>query len=229
MTQSEIAIINLSTNVTDAQVGAIVPALQKQVSEHLQAAWRVNAVLKFYPKGSPAPKGDWPLSIMDVSDVLDDSGYHNADANGPFARVFVKTAMDANQEWTAVASHELLEMLIDPYANLASFVPSDDIGNVGQYYDLEVCDPVFTESYLIDNVTVSDFVFPEWFAPWVAQPDPNKPSLQVDQAKILQGPTTLAPGAIVAVSTTGRYTLSGEAVAPSMAAARRPSTIRKPT
>jgi hypothetical protein len=227
MPQIQVAIVNQSDSVTDAEVRTIVPALQEQVSQHLEAAWRVNATLSFYPKGSQSPAGSWPLFIMDVTDAPADSGYHNADANGPFGRVFVKTAMDANQQWTAVASHELLEMLINPYGNLAGFVPSDDTGNVGVYYDLEICDPVYTESYLIGNVSLSDFVFPEWFASWVAEPDPNKPSLQVDQANRLNGPTKLAPGAIVAASSTGRYTLNGEPSALNAGAARRPSrTIR---
>ena len=85
-----------------------------------------------------------------------DSGYHNVDAQGPFGRVFVKTATEVKQKWTVVASHELLEMLINPYANLASFVPSDETGNVGVYYDLEVCDPVYLDelSYSVKNVSV---------------------------------------------------------------------------
>jgi hypothetical protein len=49
------------------------------------------------------------------------------------------------QKWTVVASHELLEMLLNPYSNLASFVSSDETGNGGLCDDLEVCDPVYLD------------------------------------------------------------------------------------
>jgi len=211
MVQLQVAVVNQSNILADADVQAIVPALQEQVSQHLEPTWRVNAALAFFKKGSQPLAGSWRLLIMDDTDVTGDSGYHNVDAQGPFGRVFVKTATEVKQKWTVVASHELLEMLINPYANLASFVPPDETGNVGVYYDLEVCDPVYLDelSYSVKNVSVSDFVFPEWFAPWVAQPDPSKPSLQVDYAKRLDGPTKIAPGAIVSVSSTGRYPLNG--------------------
>jgi hypothetical protein len=40
MPQIQVAIVNQSVSVADAEVQAIVPALQEQVSQHLEAAQR---------------------------------------------------------------------------------------------------------------------------------------------------------------------------------------------
>lgn len=206
-----VAVVNQSDTVTDSEVQTVITALQQQVSLHLAPNWRVDAALTFVAKGAVPRPGSWRFLIMDVTDVPGDSGYHNADDQGPFARVFAKTAMDARQQWTVAASHELLEMLVNPNACLASFVPSDQTGNVGKYYDLEICDPVYPDelAYLIGSVSVSDFVLPTWFTPWLAQSDPNGASAQVDHAKRLDGPMKVARGATIAVSSTGRYSVDG--------------------
>jgi hypothetical protein len=46
-----IAVTNASTCLSDAQVEPVLPALQKQVSEHFKAYWSVDCTLSFLPKG----------------------------------------------------------------------------------------------------------------------------------------------------------------------------------
>jgi len=210
-----VAVLNKSTGVTDSDVQAIIPALQTQVSRDLAPAWNIDARLSFVAAGQDAPAGSYRLFICDTSDVpTQDLGYHNADYTGPFANVFVLTTRAAGQNWTVVASHELLEMLVNPYASRAAFVPYDDramtgskvnSGLTGTYYDLEICDPVYPEenAYQINGVSVSDFVLPQWFTPWIVPPDSTTPPAPVDQARKLSNPEQVAAGALLAASSTG--------------------------
>jgi hypothetical protein len=50
-----IAITNVSTCLIDAQVEAVLPALQKQVSEDFKAYWEQDCTLSFYRKTSRSP------------------------------------------------------------------------------------------------------------------------------------------------------------------------------
>lgn len=227
-----VAVLNQSAAVTDVEVNNLIAALQMQVSRDLAPAWNIDATLSFVPAGQQAPAGSYRLFLLDKTDQGQDTGYHTADADGPFARVFVVSAKTDGQQWTAVASHELLEMLVNPHGNRAAFVVADDTGLTnasaasgvsGTYYDLEICDPVYPDEndYQINGVYVSDFVFPLWFAPWLVPTGPNQPPAKVDYANKLQNPGDLAPGALLAASFTGRYNLNGPPPTPAVAAQTR--------
>lgn len=65
-------------------------------------------------------QGWWWLVLLDTSDEAGYLGYHEATIDGmPLGKVFVKTAEAANRAWSVTASHELLEMLADPWLNLS--------------------------------------------------------------------------------------------------------------
>jgi hypothetical protein len=195
-----VSVINGSKVLKDADIAAAVPALQIQVSEHLGPRWHIDAALEFVPTGKKASSGNWHLEILDNTDYPPDSGYHNVGSDGiPYGKVFVNTVRQYNDNWTITASHELLEMLVNPYVYLAAYVPFDD--DTGTFYKLEICDPVSPDSngYTIRGIGVSDFVFPEWFSPFLATPgsDQNK---QVDYCKRLTGPApAIVPGTTISV------------------------------
>ena len=72
--------------------------------------------------------------------------------------------VDANQAdtgypWTVTASHELFEMLVDPYSN-ATTTATD--GSGAEWRD-EVADPVQDYSHWVRGVRLTDFVYPAWF------------------------------------------------------------------
>lgn len=225
-----VAILNKSTAVTDSEVQAIIPALQKQVSRDLAPAWNVDANIFLVAAGINAPAGSYRIFIKDTTDIAEDTGYHNADYGGPYAQVFVLTARAAGQNWTIVLSHELLEMLVNPYTNLAGFVPSDDTALTGIYYDLEICDPVYPDdnAYQIDGVSVSDFVLPQWFTPWIASPDSRDPVRPVDQSNKLGAPLQLAKGAQLVVSSARRYVKRETDPGQAVTAIRTPSGLLTP-
>ncbi len=60
---------------------------------------------------------------------------------------------------SSALSHELLEMLADPWINWCA------MGSDNRIYALEVCDAVEDDrlGYKIDGVLVSDFITPAWF------------------------------------------------------------------
>ncbi|HZZ16757.1 MAG TPA: hypothetical protein VFE08_12420 [Candidatus Sulfotelmatobacter sp.] len=160
----QISIIHQSTILADADVAPVVAALQKQVTNDFRPVWGVDAELAVIPKGTPPPAGTWWLVLLDDSDQANALGYHDLTTEGlPIGKVFAGSDLKAGTSWTVTASHELLEMLGDPNINLTVFVQSS--GTAGILYAYEVCDACEDDSlaYQIDNVLLSDFVYPSWF------------------------------------------------------------------
>jgi len=157
-----IAITNASTCLTDAQVEAVLPALQKQVSDDFKAYWEQDCTLAFLPKDQPLTRGWWQIAIADNPDQAGALGYHEMTSTGtPLGKVFAKLDLAIGSSWTVTLSHELLETLADPWINWCA------MGNDSKIYALEVCDAVESDDlgYKIDDVLVSDFVTPAWFEP----------------------------------------------------------------
>src|SRR5579884_2751040 len=195
-----VAVINESTAVTDADMPAVVAALQKQVSSEFAAAWGIDAALHWIPKEIQPNQAFWQLVILDDSDQADALGYHETTADGlPLGKVFARTTLQDGGQWSVTASHELLEMLADPEINLSVFV--QDGATSGRLYAYEVCDPVENDVYLIDGIAVSDFVLPSWFEPATAGVTPPAP---FDFLKQLRAPLpALLPGGYIGVFNVG--------------------------
>jgi hypothetical protein len=160
-----IAITNASTCLTDAQVEAVLPALQKQVSADFKAYWELDCTLTFHASSTPLTNGWWQIVLVDNPDQAGALGYHEMSSTGtPLGKVFAKLDLESGSSWTVTLSHELLEMLTDPWINWCA------IGSDSKIYALEVCDAVEDDQlgYEIDGVLVSDFVTPAWFEPTCA-------------------------------------------------------------
>lgn len=157
-----IAITNASTCLTDAQVEAVLPALQNQVTNDFQAYWDIDCMLTFLAHNQPLPRGWWQIVVLDNPDQAGALGYHELSSqNTPLGKVFAKLDLNTGSSWTVTLSHELLEMLADPWINWCVGGADDKI------YALEVADAVEADKlgYEIDGVLVSDFVTPAWFGP----------------------------------------------------------------
>jgi hypothetical protein len=59
MANIRVAIMNVSTVVTDEELTAVVPALQTQVHRDFASAWGIDAALVFVPQRSAPPAGAW--------------------------------------------------------------------------------------------------------------------------------------------------------------------------
>ena len=163
-----VGVVNQSSQITREQALEAIGALQIQVSRDFAPVWGQNCTLQLFDDATKVPSGAWLLALLDDSDQADALGYHDFTSSGqPIGKVFVKTTVDDGASWTVCASHELLEMLADPDIVRCVFLPSDQPGDQGILYAYEVCDAVEDDSlgYGINNITVSDFVFPAWFDP----------------------------------------------------------------
>ncbi|HEY6338640.1 MAG TPA: hypothetical protein VIW68_09125 [Candidatus Sulfotelmatobacter sp.] len=189
----QIALINESTVLTEADVTPLVPALQQQVTNDFRPAWGVDAELTLVPQGQQPAAGSWWLVILDNSDQAGALGYHDVTSEGlPMGKVFAASDLTAGTSWTVTASHELLEMLGDPDINLSAFIQNAD--TTGTLYAYEVCDACEDDSfgYQINNILVSDFVYPAWFETFRTQG-----STQFDQMKQIQNPLHLLKGGYI--------------------------------
>jgi hypothetical protein len=116
------------------------------------------------------PPGVWPIVLTDHLSGPG-NGFHATAHHRPYAEVAVDDA-----HWTIAASHEMLEMLIDPSGNrlqVGRAVELDDAkkiadGTTNVEYLLEICDPCAAHecAYRVNDTTwVSDFVTPDFYAP----------------------------------------------------------------
>lgn len=143
-----------------AEMSAVASALQRQVLEHWAQHWGTVCTVRAATAASPARADEIVMKLLKVPPATDkgDLGVHDYVGGLPVARIFPTLVRDPDH-WSAVASHELLEILGDPEI-LRSFEAED-----GSIIDAEVCDRVESGSYLIDGVQVSNFNTPECFAP----------------------------------------------------------------
>jgi hypothetical protein len=182
-----IALVNESTVVSDSDVVKCAAALQKQVTNDFCLVWGIDARVIQVPVGSSLLRGSWQLIILDDSDQAGALGYHDITAAGlPLGKVFARTDRDNGLSWTVTTSHELLEMLADPFVD--AVVPVSIGRLTGLMFALEVCDPCEADSqgYLIDTVQVSDFVTPAWFRRG-AKPPYDKRGLIAKPLQVLRG------------------------------------------
>jgi hypothetical protein len=195
----QISVINESTVLADNDVEPVVAALQRQVADDFCPVWATNAELKIVPKSTQPPSGSWWLVLLDDTDQANALGYHDLTSEGlPIGKAFAGSDLKAGTSWTVTASHELLEMLGDPNINLTVFVQNSN--TAGILYAYEVCDACEDDSlgYKVDNVLVSDFVYPAWFESFRTEG-----STQFDRLNKIRNPFELMPGGYIGVFNVG--------------------------
>ena len=191
-----IAIQNKCTVLTDAQITPVVAALQIQLDRDWQAAWGTTATLVFVSSNQSIPAGAWPIYILDNSDVSGALGYHDEATSGvPYGRIFARDDITYGYNWTVTLSHELLEMMLDPYVNLTVFNQTSD--TAGLLYAYEACDAVEADNlgYQINGIQVSDFVWPAWFDTTIT----NHSGHRYDQMNHITAPFQLYSGGYIGV------------------------------
>ena len=90
-----------------------VDALNIQVTKHLPRIWSTApaAVVQSYTERNPPPLGVWTIELAKELEEHE-GGFHFTKDLRPYAKVAC-----ADRDWTIGASHEALEMLIDPGGN----------------------------------------------------------------------------------------------------------------
>lgn len=197
-----IAIINQSTAATDAEIQSYVPALETQVIRDFGPTWGFGAPIKWFAKDDPAVAGHWQVVVLDNADQAGALGYHDTTtADLPMAKVFAATDKQYNQSLSVTMSHEILEMLGDPYINMTTTV-EDSNGNISRLIAYEACDAVEADElgYDINGVLVSDFMLPCWF-------DQNSKATKFDHLGHCTSPLEVLSGGYIGFWTpTGGWT-----------------------
>jgi hypothetical protein len=182
-----IALVSLTSEISDRDLLRAGAAVQKQLTRDFTPIWGLPATLDTFADLSSVPS-DYHLVVVFsdaqelvgrldaavgaeyAAQLVDDferdrlTGLHlNAFTRQPFALV------EASDAWSVTISHEVLEMVADPYGNrlIAAANPLDPAERVK--YLLEVCDPCQAVWYPVNGVPVSDFYTPRYFDP--VEPD----------------------------------------------------------
>jgi hypothetical protein len=166
MNSWEIVLIDQTANlvVPPGQLGQIADALQQQLDNHFAPAWGVRADISAPAAKDAIPSGALHVNVVDslpgAGGVhLDDQGKPYAEAvNGPNLSVAI--------------SHEVLEMLVDPWGNRFTPGPAIDphFPDRHVFYLVEVGDSCEVSNYPIGGVQVSDFILPSFYNPNAVAP-----------------------------------------------------------
>lgn len=178
-----IALVSLTREISTRNLLQAGAAVQKQLTRDFTPIWGFRATLDTFEDLSSVPSDYHPVVVFtDAEDLVgqlevaigpdllaqlvDDferdrlTGLHlNAFTRQPFALV------EASDAWSVVISHEVLEMIADPFGNrlVAAAHPLDERQRVK--YLLEVCDPCQAIWYPVNGVPVADFYTPRYFDP----------------------------------------------------------------
>jgi hypothetical protein len=155
----QIALVSQTDRTTPEDVSHVAAALQKQATRDLAPLWGVSATVDAFPTVASIPAGYAPVLVVD--DVQGAAGFHT-DRNGqPFALV------EYSDSWSLTASHEVLELLCDPWGSRTASgrSPKEDQGQIE--FLVEACDPCEAAdfAYTINGVLVSDFITPQFYDP----------------------------------------------------------------
>jgi hypothetical protein len=120
-------------------------------------------------------------------------GWHELDGGVPYLVVLAETCKYSSRafySWTWAFSHELLEIVVNPWDQYVGPYPGFGGANAVAY-GAEVCDPVEGTGYRYNGKgpALANFVTPAWFDPdSYAPPDP------LDFLRTLRAPLVAGPG-----------------------------------
>jgi hypothetical protein len=168
-----VSVINLSGGkLSDRAVHDAIRAINRQVAEDFAPHWGFGATLRLEGRASRGKRtmsqadmrGDAVLYLLDETDVDDAEGFHDDNYQGiPYGFVFLTLAAKLKEDWTVTFSHEALELIADPEANLLVQGPHPQRPRQHVFHWFEMCDAVQGESYMIDGIRLSNFVLPLYF------------------------------------------------------------------
>src|SRR3954452_15356843 len=144
-----------------SDVSRVAAALHRQATRDFLPIWSVRATVDAFPRLEDVPVGYWPMMI--VPDVKGAAGIHLDKDGQPYALI------EMSDSWSLTASHEMLEMLADPFGNRVVAGRSPKRGQGRVEFLVEVCDPSEGAEfgYTVNDVLVSDFYTPRYFDPAV--------------------------------------------------------------
>jgi hypothetical protein len=157
-----VALVSAVENVEISKLNRVAAAIQKQITRDFGPIWNVQANLSAFARPEDIPVDYWIATVC--YRAPEGSGHSDADGR-PAAFI------EWTDNWSLTASHEILEMLADPWGKRLIAGPSvkPDQGRVE--YLVEVCDPCQSSecAYTVNGEIVSDFYTPNYFDPVSAE------------------------------------------------------------
>src|ERR1035438_8038672 len=151
-----IACFNKAQTPLGFKLADLVAAMQVYVDKYVAPAWGTPAKLV---ESKDFIKGAWAMVFLDTADQKGALAYHDLTPDGlPESKIFVKTTLDNKELVSVSASHELVEMLVDPATNLMTTGPDPKT-----IYAYESADPVEALDFDVRGMRMSDFVYPAYF------------------------------------------------------------------
>ena len=188
-----ISCVNQATADLGVDFDDLVAALQAFVDQHFAPVW--GTPCKLVHSSGDIPAGNWGMAFLDNADVADALGYHDLTPDGlPLSKIFVETTISDGEEVSVTAAHELAEMLVDPGIQMGALSPD----NV--WYAYETADAVERETFAVNGIDMSDFVYPAWFEAF------RKPgSTQFDHLGKCSKPFQILKGGYMGVFQNGQW------------------------
>jgi hypothetical protein len=196
MLATKVGLVDTTGTVDTQTMAAVAAALNVQVTRDLPKYWPVRASVSYLADPRKIPQGVWPVQLV-RSLPADEGGFHMTRHNQPYAKVIVTPG---SEEWAVDASHETIEMLVDPNGNRLQTSNSIEIANdkiqdgTGRFeYLVEACDPCEADAYtyMIDGIAVSDFITPHFYDPDVT------PDARYSFTGAVEHPRQVLPGGYI--------------------------------
>jgi hypothetical protein len=196
MSLIQVGLVDKTGEIDAGLLQATAAALNIQVTRDLTQFWTVQASVTYLPSPTKIPAGVWPVFLV-KSLPPGEGGFHTDKHNQPYAQVIGSAT---STEWTIDASHETLEMLVDPYGNRLQNSTSIEIDHgkivdgTGEFaYLVESCDPCEADkfSYAIQGIAVSDFLTPRFYDPLVT------PGTRYSFTGAIKAPRQILPGGYI--------------------------------
>ena len=166
---ANVVLVDQTHKIDPALLHNAALALNTQVTQHLPKYWSgITANVSSVPSLHALPPGSWPVFLV-KSLPPGEGGFHLDKKNQPYAKVI---ASPDDASWTVDASHEIIEMLVDPFGNRlqssqAIAIKGNGVVDAPGTFDylVEACDPCEANNfaYEISGIAVSDFITPDFY------------------------------------------------------------------
>src|ERR1035438_10399326 len=172
MSVVQIGLVDKTGKIDTELLQETAAAISIQITRDLSPIWDVQATVQHLPSPKKIPVGVWPVFLV-AKLPPDEGGFHLDKKNQPYAEVI---GTPASAGWTLDASHEIVEMLVDPMGNRLQSSRAIEISGSGVAdttgafeYLVEACDPCEADAYAysINGIAVSDFITPNFYDPVV--------------------------------------------------------------
>jgi len=152
-----IACFNRATTPLGVDFGKLIGTLQKFLDRCVVPVWGTPARLV---RSTGFVKGAWAMVFLDRADRKNALAHHDLTPDGlPISKIFVQRILRFGESVSVAASHELVEMLVDPANNLYSTGRKRKL-----LYAYEVADPVQGEPrFKLNGIFMTNFVYPAYF------------------------------------------------------------------